>query len=66
MSENEDTISLNNQTIFLSSSENMVQLQDESIDVIVTSPPYNRNKTYSSDNQELYNDKLPESEYLEF
>ncbi len=44
----------------------MADLADECIDVIVTSPPYNRNKKYSSDSDERYNDKQPECEYLSF
>ena len=44
----------------------MEELSDESIDVIITSPPYNRGKIYSSDIDEEYNDEMDESEYLEF
>ena len=54
------------QTVFFKSSENMSELEDESIDVIITSPPYNRGKTYSSDLGEFHNDKMEESEYLSF
>lgn len=36
----------------------MVEVEDESVDVIVTSPPYNVNKVYST-----YNDCLPNEEY---
>jgi len=57
-------IDVENQTVFFKSSENMDELEDESIDVIITSPPYNRGKTYSSDFGEFHNDKMEESEYL--
>jgi site-specific DNA-methyltransferase (adenine-specific) len=55
-----------NQTVFFKSSENMSELEDESIDVIITSPPYNRGKVYSSDGGEIHNDKMEENEYLSF
>jgi site-specific DNA-methyltransferase (adenine-specific) len=57
---------LENQTIYFKSSENMSELSDGCIDVIVTSPPYNRGKNYSSDSAEKYNDNMDELEYLEF
>lgn len=44
----------------------MEELEDNSVDVIVTSPPYNRDKTYSSDTGQKYNDKRDESQYLAF
>ena len=53
------------QTVFFKSSEDMSELDDESIDVIITSPPYNRGKSYTSDNGEIHNDKMEEQEYLE-
>ncbi len=59
-------IELKNQTVFFKSSEDMSELEDESIDVIITSPPYNRGKIYTSDNGEIHNDKMEESEYLSF
>ncbi|MHA2244635.1 MAG: DNA-methyltransferase [Candidatus Hodarchaeales archaeon] len=55
-----------NQTIFYKSSENMHEIQDNSIDIIVTSPPYNRNKIYSDDTGEAYNDKQPKEKYFLF
>lgn len=55
-----------NQTVYYKSSENMREINDNSIDVIVTSPPYNRNKLYSDDIGEIYNDKQPEQEYYQF
>lgn len=55
-----------NQTIYYRSSENMYEIQDNSIDVIITSPPYNRNKSYSDDTGEAYNDKQPKEKYFEF
>jgi site-specific DNA-methyltransferase (adenine-specific) len=57
---------LKDQTVFFKSSEDMSELEDESIDVIVTSPPYNRGKTYTSDTGELHDDRMDENEYLSF
>lgn len=58
--------------IYLKSSENMDNIPDESVDLIVTSPPYNidikygnktsHGKTVSSKG-EKYSDNLPEDEY---
>jgi site-specific DNA-methyltransferase (adenine-specific) len=59
-----DKIEVENQTVFFKSSEDMSELEDESIDVIITSPPYNRGKAYSSDIGEMHNDKMEENEYL--
>jgi site-specific DNA-methyltransferase (adenine-specific) len=44
----------------------MSELEDESIDVIITSPPYNRGKAYSSDTGEIYNDKMEDDDYYSF
>jgi len=55
-----------NQTVFFKSSEHMSELEDESIDVVITSPPYNRGKTYSSDNGEIHDDKMEDAEYYSF
>jgi len=41
----------------------MNELKDSSIDLIVTSPPYNRSKVYSDDKGNTYNDQKTESEY---
>ncbi|NVM46955.1 MAG: site-specific DNA-methyltransferase [Candidatus Lokiarchaeota archaeon] len=57
---------LKDQTVFFKSSEDMSELEDESIDVIITSPPYNRGKTYTSDTGEIHDDKMDEDEYLSF
>ncbi|MBY9012439.1 MAG: site-specific DNA-methyltransferase [Candidatus Lokiarchaeota archaeon] len=57
---------LKDQTVFFKSAEDMSELEDESIDVIITSPPYNRGKVYTSDNGEIHDDKMEESEYLSF
>jgi len=57
---------LKDQTVFFKSSEDMSELDDESIDVIITSPPYNRGKVYTSDNGEIHDDRMEESEYLSF
>ena len=55
-----------NQIIYYKSSENMSEIANDSIDVIVTSPPYNRNKLYSDDLGGKYNDNQPEAEYFQF
>ena len=57
---------IENQTVYFKSSEDMSELGDESIDLIITSPPYNRGKRYSSDFGEFHNDSMEESEYLSF
>ncbi|MFX0093314.1 MAG: DNA-methyltransferase [Candidatus Hodarchaeota archaeon] len=54
-----------NQTMFYSSSENMEEIENDSINVILTSPPYNVGKDYSAKN-EKYNDKKNYSDYLSF
>jgi site-specific DNA-methyltransferase (adenine-specific) len=53
------------QTVFFSSCENMKELDDHSIDVIVTSPPYNIGKLYHTDSAR-YDDRQDYSDYLEF
>ncbi len=59
-------LEIENQKVFFKSSENMSELDDESIDLIITSPPYNRGKLYSSDFGEFHNDTMEESEYFSF
>lgn len=58
--------------IYLKSSESMTEIPDESIDLIVTSPPYNIDNKYGNKTQKgkittsksiKYADKLQESEY---
>ncbi|MFX0152232.1 MAG: DNA-methyltransferase [Candidatus Hodarchaeota archaeon] len=44
----------------------MSEIKNNTIDVIITSPPYNRNKKYSDDSGLVYNDKKPQDEYFEF
>ncbi len=61
-----DNLIIKNQIVYFKSSEDMNELKDESIDLIITSPPYNRGKTYSSDESEEYNDNMNELEYLDF
>lgn len=61
-----DLLKIGSQSVYFSSSETMVELEDNYVDVIVTSPPYNRGKNYSSDNNESHNDNLPEPDYLLF
>jgi site-specific DNA-methyltransferase (adenine-specific) len=57
--EDEKKLIIGDQTIFFKSSTSMDELLDESIDLIVTSPPYNRKKKYADE----YSDNLPEEEY---
>ncbi len=57
-------IKVGKQTIFVKSSENMKEIPSESMDVIVTSPPYNIGKKYAKDGS--FTDKLPHGEYLSF
>ncbi|MHA1767187.1 MAG: DNA-methyltransferase [Promethearchaeota archaeon] len=64
MSNSSKKLVIDNQTVFFKSSEKMHELQDNLIDVIVTSPPYNRGKNYSSDSNEKYDDSLPEVDYF--
>ena len=61
-----DSLKVENQTVFFKSSEEMSELEDESIDVIITSPPYNRGKTYTSDNGEIHDDRMEDAEYYSF
>ena len=61
-----DFLKIGKQSVYFSSSETMDELGDNYVDVIVTSPPYNRGKNYSSDNNESHNDNLPEHDYLLF
>lgn len=49
--------------VYFRSSEDMTAVADESVDVIVTSPPYNRGKTYSGDDAGRHDDRLPEADY---
>ena len=44
----------------------MSEILDNSIDTIITSPPYNRNKTYSDDVGNEYNDQMTEDQYFAF
>jgi site-specific DNA-methyltransferase (adenine-specific) len=57
--EDEKKLIIGDQTIFFKSSTSMDELLDESIDLIITSPPYNRKKKYADE----YSDNLPEEEY---
>ncbi|MHA1448944.1 MAG: DNA-methyltransferase [Candidatus Hodarchaeales archaeon] len=56
------------QIVHYKSSENMNEVTDNSIDVIITSPPYNRRKIYSSDGNEAqpYDDDKDEDSYHDF
>lgn len=55
-----------NQIVYYRSSENMNEIMNDTIDVIVTSPPYNRNKTYSDDTGNTYNDQQSLNDYETF
>ncbi len=61
-----DYVKIENQVVFFKSSERMAEIPSKTIDVIVTSPPYNRGKVYSSDKNARYNDEMPEEDYLAF
>ena len=56
-------LELYGQKVFFSSSESMTEIENDTIDTIITSPPYNRGKKYSDSEGNQYNDKLPEKEY---
>jgi site-specific DNA-methyltransferase (adenine-specific) len=51
------------QQVYYRSCEKMSQVKDDSIDVVVTSPPYNRGKKYQSDDKRCANDALPTEKY---
>ncbi|TFF88697.1 MAG: site-specific DNA-methyltransferase [Promethearchaeota archaeon] len=54
------------QTIYFKSSKNMEEVDDSSIDVIITSPPYNRKKSYSGDFGGEHNDNMTDEQYFKF
>ncbi len=62
-SKSKEFLQIGHQIIYFKSSEHMAEIEDESIDVIVTSPPYNRGKTYSADGGTQHNDNLSKEEY---
>ncbi|MBD3226866.1 MAG: hypothetical protein GF329_01655 [Candidatus Lokiarchaeota archaeon] len=57
---------LKNQTIYFKSSKKMKEIGDSTIDVIITSPPYNRKKSYSGDFGGIYNDNMSDKQYYSF
>jgi site-specific DNA-methyltransferase (adenine-specific) len=63
---NKEKLVFEKQIVYFKSSEKMNEIEDNSIDVIITSPPYNRDKNYVSDDGKLYNDNKDEEEYLKF
>ena len=65
MKESSKMLVIDNQTVYFKSSEEMNEIQEGFIDVVITSPPYNRGKHYSSDLNVKYNDSLPEKEYFQ-
>ena len=65
MQESSKMLVIDNQTVYFKSSEEMNEIQEGIIDVIITSPPYNRGKHYSSDSNVKYNDSLPEKQYFQ-
>lgn len=64
--DNSEVLEIDEQKIFFKSSEQMNEIPDNFIDLIITSPPYNRGKFYSSDDKLSHNDNMPEGEYLAF
>lgn len=54
------------QHVYTKSCEAMTELADEFIDVIVTSPPYNRGKSYQGDDDRSYDDSQPAEKYQSF
>ena len=65
MQESSKMLVIDNQIVLFKSSEEMNEIHDGTIDVVITSPPYNRGKHYSSDSNAKYNDSLPEKEYFQ-
>jgi len=65
MQESSKMLVIDNQTVYFKSSEEMNEIQEGTIDVVITSPPYNRGKHYSSDSNAKYNDSLPEKDYFQ-
>ncbi len=61
---NREILVFGRQRVIIGSSERMEEIPDNSIDVIVTSPPYNVGKKYTPDGS--FTDKLPMDEYLLF
>ena len=61
---NDKSISIGDVKIFNSSSEKMTELKDESIQTIITSPPYWNKRKYSNNPIELGSEKEP-SEYID-
>lgn len=57
---------IDGQVIYYKSSEEMSEVEDDSVDAIVTSPPYNRHKQYSADDEQKYDDNKPVDEYFQF
>jgi site-specific DNA-methyltransferase (adenine-specific) len=53
-------LALGRQRLYFHSSEAMPEVSDRSVDVVVTSPPYNRGKRY----HERYSDRQPLDSYL--
>lgn len=62
----DSVLKIGDQTVYFSSSEKMGEIPDNSIDIIITSPPYNRGKSYKGDAQREYDDNKTEAEYLAF
>ncbi len=54
------------QKLVVASSEEMKEVKSESVDVAVTSPPYNIGKTYRGDDGGVHRDNLPRGKYLNF
>ena len=54
------------QVLVVASSEEMKELRDRTVDVTVTSPPYNLGKRYKAEGYGEYDDNKREGDYLEF
>ena len=53
------------QKLVVASSEEMKEVKAGSVDVAVTSPPYNIGKTYRGDDGKVHRDNLPRGKYLD-
>jgi len=62
----DDFDTFDGQIIYYKSSEDMSEIKSNSVDTIITSPPYNRSKHYSNDHGIAYNDNKPEKSYFSF
>ncbi len=54
------------QRLVVASSEDMREVRSGSVDVAVTSPPYNIGKIYRGEDGKAHDDRMPREEYLDF